>query len=315
MDRSEASSRKAPMTDTIEQSAPRDREPTDSPNLSAPTGEVAEPDIVEDWSGADIEQAYQKALAALEDVPWEPESIPLPPTEPESAAVAGVPAVSPSHSAGGSSDSNSVPPTAPAGTDSHSPMGPRLASGTERHRRIGTEEQANVSPEQVVEAALFVGGGPLTAKKLSSFLRGSADAAAVERTIDELNNQYVSEGRPYEIRLGDGGYRLELRPEFEKLRQRVYGSGPREVKLSQDILEVLALVAYQQPISQQDVESHGKQNAGGLLRQLLRRDLVALQRGAGGRKDVKYCTTPRFLTVFGLGSLDELPQPDDLARK
>ncbi|HTI50664.1 MAG TPA: SMC-Scp complex subunit ScpB, partial [Planctomycetaceae bacterium] len=213
------------MTDAIEQFAPWDREPTDSPDLPAPNGEVAEPDGAEDWSGADIEQAYQKALAALEDVPWEPESIPLPGTEPDAPSSAATTAAPQSNVGGDTAESSMASPGGAAGADGQSQSGPRLASGTERHRRTDSEEQPNVSPEQVIEAAFFVGGGPLTAKKLSLFLRGSADAAAVERTIDELNNQYVTEGRPYEIRLGDGGYRLELRPEYEKLRQRVYGSG------------------------------------------------------------------------------------------
>ena len=83
----------------------------------------------------------------------------------------------------------------------------------------------------------------------------------------------------------------------------------------QDVLEVLALVAYQQPISQKDIESHGKDNAGNLLRQLLRRDLVSFERGPGGRKDLQYQTTPRFLSVFGLACLDDLPQAEDLAKK
>jgi segregation and condensation protein B len=192
--------------------------------------------------------------------------------------------------------------------------GPRLAQGTERAAQSPPEE-LNVSPPQVIEAALFVGGGPLTARKFCALLRGSFDLAFVEQTIDELNTAYVAQARPYEIRLGEGGYRLELRPEYDRLRHRVYGSGPREVRLSQDVLEVLALVAYQQPVSQQEIESHGKQNAGNLLRQLLRRDLVAIARGAAGRKNVQYHTTARFLSVFGLGSLAELPQADDLAKK
>ena len=95
----------------------------------------------------------------------------------------------------------------------------------------------------------------------------------------------------------------------------MYGAGPREVRLSQDVLEVLALVAYRQPLLQSEIEAQGKSNPGGMLRQLLRRDLVSLERGEGGRKDVKYRTTPRFLALFGLGSLDDLPQPEDLARK
>ena len=149
----------------------------------------------------------------------------------------------------------------------------------------------------------------------AALLRGSFDLAFVEQTIDELNTAYVAQARPYEIRLGEGGYRLELRPEYDRLRHRVYGSGPREVRLSQDVLEVLALVAYRQPVSQHEIESHGKQNAGNLLRQLLRRDLIAFERGPGGRKDVQYHTTARFLSVFGLGNLEELPQAEDLAKK
>jgi segregation and condensation protein B len=87
------------------------------------------------------------------------------------------------------------------------------------------------------------------------------------------------------------------------------------VRLAQDVLEVLALVAYRQPISQKEIESHGKDNAGNLLRQLLRRDLISFERGPGGRKDLQYQTTSRFLSVFGLASLDDMPQAEDLAKK
>ncbi len=195
------------------------------------------------------------------------------------------------------------------------PAGPRLAKGTTRPAQDSAEQQLNVSPAQVIEAALFVGGGPLTARKICGLIRGSFETDDVERTIDDFNAAYAAQGRPYEIRLGEGGYRLELRAEYDRLRHRVYGSGPREVRLSQDVLEVLALVAYRQPISEKEIEGHGKQNAGNLLRQLLRRDLIAFERGPGGRKDLQYHTTARFLSVFGLGNLDELPQAEDLAKK
>ncbi|MSR59609.1 MAG: SMC-Scp complex subunit ScpB [Planctomycetaceae bacterium] len=267
---------------------------------------------LEGWTGDAIEQAYQKALAVLGDLPWE--------ARPSADEPVG---------AEPGTDSESDEPAAvsventevealevkPIDSEAQPPAMPHLAPGTDRHPRLESTEHSNVTPMQVIEAALFVGGGPLTAKKICHLARGSFDARFVEQAIDELNERYVAEGRPFEIRLGEGGYRLELRPEYEKLRQRVYGAGPREVKLSQDVLEVLALVAYQQPITQPQVESHGKPNAASLLRQLIRRDLIAIHRGDGGRKDVRYHTTPRFLTVFGLGNIDELPQPDDLARK
>jgi segregation and condensation protein B len=252
----------------------------------------------------EIDEAYRRALEAIDNVA--PDVPPdAPPLEPLREALAPQSdTVEPAQADAASSDLH--PPA---------PVGPRLAQGTQPHPAENEREPAGVTAEQVIEAALFVGGAPLNAKKICSLLRGSYDTAFVQQAIDELNSQYAAEARPYEIRLGDGGYRMELRPEFDKLRHRVYGSGPREVKLSQDVLEVLALVAYQQPITQEQVESHGKQNAGAVLRQLLRRELIRIERGDGGRKDVRYHTTQRFLSLFGVANLEELPRADDLAVK
>jgi segregation and condensation protein B len=177
------------------------------------------------------------------------------------------------------------------------------------------ERTPGVTPKQVVEALLFVGGQPLTGKRLADLLGGEITHEHVDVLVDGLNSQYEQEGRPYEVRLAEGGYRLELRPEFERVRDRVYGYGPKEVKLSQDALEVLALVAYQQPVTREIVEQTGKANASAVLRQLLRRELIVLRRGDGGKDDVTYHTTPRFLQLFGLGSLNDLPLPEDLMFK
>src|SRR5262245_42777184 len=307
---------------------------TDSAEFASDVEPIPEPEVAgEGWSGADIEEAYQKALQAMEDVPWEEggtaaESAPSPPAadapaepaiaETDPAATASPPADASGNTVEASPVDSAAPVDSPVEATQPAPApvaGPRLARGTARAAAESPEQQLNVSPAHVIEAALFVGGGPLTARKIAGLLRGSQQAKDVEQTIDELNDAYVAQARPYEIRLGDGGYRLELRPEYDRLRHRVYGSGPREVRLSQDVLEVLALVAYRQPISEREIEGHGKQNAGNLLRQLLRRDLIAFERGPGGRKDLHYHTTARFLSVFGLGTLDELPQAEDLARK
>jgi segregation and condensation protein B len=307
---------------------------TDSAEFANNSEPLPEPEVTgEGWSGADIEEAYLKALQAMEDIPWEEgvtaaeavESAAAPDAVTEvaiaktnSGANASLPADASVNTAEASAPDSAAPIDSPVTvTPPVAPpvAGPRLASGTARAKAESPEQHLNVSPAQVIEAALFVGGGPLTARKIAGLLRGSQQAKDVEQTIDDLNDAYVAQARPYEIRLGDGGYRLELRPEYDRLRHRVYGSGPREVRLSQDVLEVLALVAYRQPITEKEIEGHGKQNAGNLLRQLLRRDLIAFERGPGGRKDLHYHTTARFLSVFGLGTLEELPQAEDLARK
>lgn len=175
------------------------------------------------------------------------------------------------------------------------------------------EERVAPQAIRIIEAALFVGGAPLSAKKLVNLLESAGDASVVDQMVDELNQEYGSQHRPYEIRLVDGGYKLTLRSEYEPLRNRVYGVGPREVKLSQDVLEVLALVAYQQPISHADVEACGKPNAANLLRQLLRRELICLERVDQSRHGVEYRTTNRFLQLFGLGNLNEMPRPEELS--
>ena len=134
----------------------------------------------------------------------------------------------------------------------------------------------------------------------------------VEEEIEGLNGLYSREARPYEIRLAEGGYRLQLREEYEPVRNRVFGLGPREVKLSQEQLEVLALVAYRQPISRLQSEKHGRRNAGGMLRQLLRRQLIVIERGNNPRRDITYRTTGRFLEVFNIRDIKDLPTPEQL---
>ena len=80
-----------------------------------------------------------------------------------------------------------------------------------------------VTSLQVLEALLFVGGMTLPSRKLADVLSGSTSSEDVLRWIDELNATYDSEGRPYRIELVAGGYRMQLRSEFEKVRHRVFG--------------------------------------------------------------------------------------------
>ena len=245
----------------------------------------------EAWPGDDLEAAYQAALEANDNAEWEISH--LPDNQSEDAP----------------QDETPVEPD-----ELPDPVAPDEEPQTEEPVEE-EEEPSRVTVKQVIEAALFVGGEPLTTKKLCYALRGDYDLDTIEDAIDELNHEYNDECRPYEIRLGEGGYRLVLRYEFERLRNRVYGVGPREVKLSQDVLEVLALVAYRQPITPDEIEELGKPGPGTALRQLLRRELISLERDKKNRKHVTYSTTPRFLSVFGIGSIEELPQADELAFK
>lgn len=171
----------------------------------------------------------------------------------------------------------------------------------------------SVTPRQVVEALLFVGGVALPARKLADVVSGSTSTEDVQQWVDELNALYDSQGRPYRIELGDGGYQMRLRSEFEKVRLRVYGIGPREVKLSQEVLEVLSFIAYSQPVSEAELEGLGRAGVWGVIRQLLRRELIQIQRSE--QNELQYVTAPRFLELFGLRSMHDLPLPGDFAFK
>jgi segregation and condensation protein B len=264
-----------------------------------------------DWSGDDLEQAYLRAMEALEASEAELPELPVEAPQPELSA--GSPAAQPSVA---DLVTSGAEPTADR-IEEHelaAELGALSKQAAQRH--LASEmAPAPIAPRQVLEALLFVGGKPLTTKKLGGVLRGEFSAEFIESQLDELNDLYATEGRPYEIRLGDGGYRIHLREDFERIRRKAYGLGPKEVRLSQDALEVLAVVAYHQPVTAQTIEELGKPGCGPALRQLIRRELISVERSAEPGREVAYRTTPRFLSLFGIRNLNELPRPEQVGYK
>jgi segregation and condensation protein B len=182
-------------------------------------------------------------------------------------------------------------------------------------RESSPDEQPEAPPPlpRVVEALLFVGGAPLTAARACETVRGLSETQFVE-TIAALNAEYRGQGRPYLIQAQADGYVMTLRPRFKPVLEKLYG-GQRAARLSPAVLDVLALVAYRQPASKQEIDALRGADCGGLLRQLVRRGLVAVaHRGDAERREVTYATTPRFLELFKLRSLDDLPQTQDLQK-
>lgn len=162
------------------------------------------------------------------------------------------------------------------------------------------------TPSQIVEAMLFVGGEPLAEAEVCRIVRGLSpeDVASI---VDELSHRYLRQNRPYFVQRVEGGYQLSLRPKFRSVRERLTG-GPREAKLTQTALDVLSLVAYRQPISVTEIDSLRGSDSKSLVRSLVRLGLISLlQPAERGQKEVYYGTTPRFLELFGLKSIDDLP--------
>ena len=174
-------------------------------------------------------------------------------------------------------------------------------------------ENVPPSPEQLIEAMLFVGGHPLVAAVACAAVRGLT-ADRFQEAVAALNKKYRDQRRPYAIEPRGDGFVLAVRPAYRHLRERLFG-GPREARLSQPALDVLSVVAYRQPVGKADVDAVRGTDSGPPLRQLVRLGLVAVQhRADAAAREVRYGTTPRFLQVFGLTSLDELPRLGDASQ-
>jgi segregation and condensation protein B len=167
------------------------------------------------------------------------------------------------------------------------------------------------SPLRIIEALLFVGGSALTAKRAREILRGLS-VEQFDESIAQLNADYRRQTRPYAIQPQGAGWVLTLRPRYRHVIEKVYG-GAKEARLSTGAIDVLALVAYRQPVTKADVDTVRGADSGTPLRQLVRRGLIQIVPATGANpKEIAYATTPRFLEMFNLQSLDDLPKTHDL---
>ena len=185
----------------------------------------------------------------------------------------------------------------------------------EAYEPADEEHRSEVSPQTILEAMLFVGNRdnePLSATRAAELMR-DVEPEEIVTLVDTLNRQYASNGCPQIIVHEGSGYRMTLRGAFHSMRNRFYGR-VREARLSQAAVDVLAVIAYQQPLTREDVVRLRGKPSNHLLSQLVRRGLVRIEREEGEPKIARYHTTDRFLALFRLESLDDLPQSEELDR-
>jgi segregation and condensation protein B len=175
------------------------------------------------------------------------------------------------------------------------------------------DDTGEVTPLRLLEAMLFVGSPsnePLSAERSASVMRGVA-AEEIHDLIRQLNDEYAANRCPYQIVSEGSGYRLTLTAEHQRLRDKFQGR-QRQARLSQAAVEVLALVAYHEPLTAEQVNRLRNIPSGAVLTQLVRRQLLRLERNEAEPRVVRYRTTQRFLDLFGLESVADLPQSQDL---
>ena len=162
--------------------------------------------------------------------------------------------------------------------------------------------------ERAVEASLFAAEEPLTVAALSAHL-GDADHGEVRAALAALTAHYGERGVQLVER--SGGWHFQTAPDCAHLLRR---EREQVRRLSRAATEVLAIVAYHEPVSRAEIESiRGVQTSGGTLDVLMEAGWVRV----AGRREVPgrpviYATTPEFLRHFGLQSRRDLPGIDDL---
>jgi segregation and condensation protein B len=163
-----------------------------------------------------------------------------------------------------------------------------------------------------VEAALLAADEPLTTRKLAQ-AAGLADGNEARRLVRRLRELYDQDGSAFQVEEVAGGFQLLTRPEFHRWLVRLRRGG-QDVRLTAPARETLAIVAYRQPIMRADVEAVRGVHCGETLRLLMEKGLVRIAgRDASLGRPVLYGTTKKFLQVFGLKSLKDLPQVAELA--
>lgn len=162
-----------------------------------------------------------------------------------------------------------------------------------------------------LEAALFAAKTPLSSRRLAQAAT-LADATEARTLVRQLNTLYELGQSAFRVESVAGGYQLLTCPEFSRWLGKFFQSRPGE-RLSRPALETLAIVAYRQPVLRADVEAIRGVECGEMLRQLLEKDFVRIAgRDQTLGRPILYGTTKKFLMVFGLKSLDELPRAEQL---
>lgn len=186
-----------------------------------------------------------------------------------------------------------------------------------RPRRRSAEPEVTPPPpdrlEGAVEAVLLAAGESLSAERVRDLL-GLPSAVHVRDAIAAIRAKWTAAGLSVEIQDVAGGHRVVTRPEYAEYVRRLWRRATSD-RLSQTLLETLSIVAYKQPVARAEIERIRGVQCGESLRALLERRLVKV----AGRSDqpgrpLLYATTARFLEVFGLAGLDDLPNAKDLAR-
>lgn len=185
----------------------------------------------------------------------------------------------------------------------------QLANKTGSNNPATLPFEQPASDLQRLEGVLFLAREPLSTRKLAK-LAGLADGTLARSLVRQLNSKLRGRSSGLEIVEVAGGWQLMTRPEAADWVARLHGGG-EDLRLSAPALETLAVVAYRQPVVRAEIEAIRGVQCGEMLRVLMERSFLRIVgRSEELGRPFLYGTTRKFLQVFGLRRLEELPRID-----
>ena len=167
--------------------------------------------------------------------------------------------------------------------------------------------------KNIIEVALLTSGRPLAVDELQRLFEEQVERSTIRMLLDEIKNDWSK--KSLDLVSVANGYRFEANLIFSDSLMRL--SPDRVINYSRAVLEVLAIVAYRQPVTRGDIEKiRGVSQNPNTLRQLIEREWVEIigQKEVPGRPSL-YATTKYFLDDFGLESLTQLPDISESENK
>ena len=162
--------------------------------------------------------------------------------------------------------------------------------------------------QKIIESLFFVSTVPLVQKDLIKVF-GKDNAPDLEKEVSNLNSLY--ENNSFYIKSIGEGFMMVSKKDFEPYISKLIPT--KKLMLSNAALEVLAIIAYKQPISRIQIEAIRGVDCKGVIKNLLSKNLIKIQgRDDSIGKALLYKTTDDYLKHFGISNLSEMPTSDEV---
>ena len=165
--------------------------------------------------------------------------------------------------------------------------------------------------KHILEALLIATDEPLSERKIMDITQLSSEQ--IKHYVKELNAEYRSAERAFEIKSIAGGYQIYTLPAFALWVGALHD---RKSKLSKAALETVAIIAYHQPITRPEIEKLRGVDSSGVLDTLMQKGLIkTCGRLPVPGRPIKYGTTKEFLRYFGIKDMNDLPREEDFGTR